>query len=478
MEPPAYLNIAQKLESQILSGALGLGVRIPSVRVLSAQQDVSVATILRAYEWLEARGCIEAHQRSGYYVRAPFQTLIPEPEFRPVTPYPLNVGDIPSMDEILSAARTPDLISLGASAPHVDVFPAAKLNKILRRVICESPNHSASYDFPPGRIELRREIARRSLAFGGEFNPNDIVVTSGGIEAIVLCLRAVARPGQVVAIEIPTYYGVLAAIQSLGLKVLEIPTHHNEGIDLGELERSLRKHKVAALLTMPNCNSPLGHVMNESNKQRLVDLCERHHVPVIENDVFRELAFGETFPRPAKSYDNTGNVLLCSSFSKTLGPGFRVGWVHAGKYRDAVTKLKFTSSLATASLPQLVVAEFLASGGYERHVRRIRYTFSDHVQAFTHAITKCFPSGTKMTRPRGGYILWVQLPKRASSEVLFRRALKRGVFVTPGSIFSVKQQFRNCLRVNAGMLWSSKTAGALRVIGELASERVSSAKRG
>jgi DNA-binding transcriptional MocR family regulator len=163
------------------------------------------------------------------------------------------------------------------------------LNKILRRVICESPNHSASYDFPPGRIELRREIARRSLAFGGEFNPNDIVVTSGGIEAIVLCLRAVARPGQVVAIEIPTYYGVLAAIQSLGLKVLEIPTHHNEGIDLGELERSLRKHKVAALLTMPNCNSPLGHIMNESNKQRLVDLCERHHVPVIENDVFRDL---------------------------------------------------------------------------------------------------------------------------------------------------------------------------------------------
>jgi len=466
---PRYLEIGRAIVQQITSGVLPAGKKLPSVRLLSQERGVSISTILQAYAWLENRGMIEARPRSGFYTKAVSLHHVAEPSFANTTPKPTKVRAMPTIAEILRAAMNPDTVSLGASAPSPQLFPTAKLNKIIRRIIQENPDHSSRYTFPPGAETLRREIARRSIEFGCSFTIDDVTITSGGIEAIVLSLRAIARAGDVVAIESPTYFGILQAIESLGMRVLEIPAHPRTGMDLGRLEQAIKKHKVKVCVIMPNCHAPLGYVLEDEAKRKTVELAARHGVALIENDAYRELAFGSRRAKPAKAFDTTGSVVLCSSFSKILGPGFRVGWVSPGKYRRQIEDLKFVNSLATPSLPQLVIAHFLAEGGYDRHLRRLRDTLLDHVQAFTHAAAKYFPPGTKLTRPQGGYLLWCELPDGVDSDKVFQLALAKNILITPGSIFGTGKRFNHHLRLNAGILWSSAVERALRELGQLCS---------
>ena len=465
---PRYLQLGRAVAEQISNGTLRVGEKLPSVRSLSSDRGVSISTVLQAYQWLENQGLIEPHPRSGFYARIPHSQLVPEPSYQSSEPRPIKIGAMPTLSEILRAAMNPAMLSLGASAPSPQLFPTAKLNKIIRRVIQEHPDHSSSYIFPPGLEALRREIARRSIEFGCSFTPDDVVITSGGIEAIVLSLRAIAKAGDVIAIESPTYFGILQALESLGMRVLEIAAHPRTGMDLGTFERAIKRHRIKACVIMPNCHSPLGYVLSDEVKQATVEAAARHGVALIENDVYRDLAFGERRPKPAKAFDKTGTVVLCSSFSKVLGPGFRVGWVSGGKYRSQIESLKFVGSLATPSLPQLVIAEFLAGGGYERHVRRLRESLPDHVQAFTHAAAKYFPEGSKLTRPEGGYLLWCELPKQVNSDKIFRAALAKNILITPGSIFGTDKKFSHHMRLNSGMLWSPAVERALFELGRVA----------
>src|SRR4051812_4541822 len=465
---PRYVQLGRAIAEQISTGTLRVGEKLPSVRSLSADRGVSISTVLQAYQWLENQGLIEPHPRSGFYARIPQSQLVPEPSYRSSEPRPIKIGAMPTLGEILRAAMDPEKVSLGASAPSPQLFPTSKLNKIIRRVIQEHPDHSSRYIFPPGLEALRREIARRSIEFGCSFTPDDVVITSGGIEGIVLSLRAIARAGDVVAIESPTYFGILQALESLGMRVLEIPAHPRTGMDLAAFERAVKRHKIKACVIMPNCHSPLGYVLSDEVKNATVEMAARHGVALIENDVYRDLAYGERRPKPAKAFDKTGTVVLCSSFSKVLGPGFRVGWVSGGKYKTQIESLKFVGSLATPSLPQLVIAEFLGGGGYERHLRRLRDTLPDHVQAFTHAASKYFPEGSKLTRPEGGYLLWCELPKEVNSDKVFRAALAKNILITPGSIFGTDKKFSHHMRLNAGVLWSSTVERALFELGKLA----------
>jgi DNA-binding transcriptional MocR family regulator len=327
--------------------------------------------------------------------------------------------------------------------------------------------HSSYYQFPPGSELLRRQIARRSLDFGCSFSFQNILVTCGAMEALNLCLRAVAKPGEVVAIESPTYFGVLQTIESLGMRALEIPTHSRTGMNLDVLERSVKKHSVKACMVMTNCHNPLGYILSDERKKALVELLAKHQVPLIEDDIYGDLAFDLHRPKAAKAFDRTGMVLLCSSFSKVLAPGFRVGWVEAGRFRDAVERLKFLFTIATPSLPQLVVATFLESGGYDRYLRRLRLAFSEQVQATSQAIAKYFPSGTRLTRPAGGYLLWVELPKAVNALKLFRQALAENITILPGQIFSASGKFPSHIRISCGYPWSDDVDRALLTLGKL-----------
>ena len=470
-DAPLYVRLADGLAQQVGRGALRQGDRVPSLRDLSRAKGVSVSTALQAYLLLENRGYLEARPQSGFYVRTPYSDLIPEPRFETSKIQAPATGTDAILAGIMEAARDPANIPFGAGHPSASFLPVARLNLILRRIIRRQPLHSAHYDFPPGAEPLRRQIARRAIDFGGRFTPRDVTVTAGALEALNLCLRAVARPGDVIAVESPCYFGILQGAIAMHLKVLEIPTHPQEGMDLNELERAIRKHRVKVCVVMTNCHNPLGYVLSDDYKKSLVDLTARHNVAVIEDDIYGDLHAAGPRPRVAQSFDRKGLVMLCSSFSKILCSGFRVGWTVAGRFTAEVERLKFLTSVATASLPQLAAAELMASGSYDRHLKRLRTAIAARVEETRRAIARYFPEGTCVSRPAGGYLLWVQLPPRVDALKLYHAALEQHISILPGTIFSASGRYRNFIRLNCGHAPSEAHDRALVTLGRLC-ERV------
>jgi DNA-binding transcriptional MocR family regulator len=467
-DAPLYVRIADSFTQQMACGALRPGDRVPSLRQISSQQGVSVSTAMQAYVWLETRGYLEARPQSGFYVRAPFADLIPQPRFEARATPPTVVSTRAILSDIMASARDPANVPFGAGGASPALYPTRRLNQILRRVVREQPLHSMQYDFPPGVAVLRRQIARRAATVGCRLSPDDVTITGGALEAVNLSLRAVARPGDVIAVESPTYFAILESIASLGMKVIEIPTHPQAGMDLELLERAIRRHRVKACVVLSNCHNPLGYVLPDDYKKALVDLTARCDVAVIEDDVYGDLTFEGPRPRTMKSFDRKGLVLWCASISKILCPGFRLGWVAPGRFRADVERLKLLTNVCTASLPQLVIAEFLESGGYDRHLARLRATLAGQVEMVRQAIAKYFPDGTRISRPAGGYMLWIELPRRVDAVKLYRAALAEHISILPGTVFTSTGDYRHHIRINCGHAWSPAHDRALLTLGRLA----------
>jgi DNA-binding transcriptional MocR family regulator len=465
---PLYEEIAARIGALIDRGTYLPGDRIPSIRELSRQLRVSVSTVMEAYAHLEDARIVEARPQSGYYVCS----RLAEPEALPVkragkeelAANPVTLGDVPW--QVIANMSDPSLVPLGRCTPNPELLPADKLNRMLGTQARRFPMESVSRSQTAGTRRLRRQIARRALESGCSLYPEEIVITSGCVEAVTLALQATCRPGDTVAIGSPIYFPFLHRIQWMGLKVLEIPSSPREGIDLAVLGRALRHNPIHACISIPNFDNPLGCLMPEEKKRELVALLARHEVPLIEDDVYGDLAFGPARPSTAKAYDKKGLVLLCSSFSKTLAPGYRVGWIVPGRFQQKVERLKFLFNIATASPTQLAVAEFLTAGGYDRHLRMIRRIYARQVAQVRESIGRHFPRGTRVTRPEGGFTLWVEMPK-VDAVRLYEDALREGISVVPGSVFTTGDKYRNCLRLSAAF-WSEAIEEALETVGGLA----------
>ena len=467
---PLYRQVADRVAGLIEGGTLRPGERIPSVRKLSGQLSVSVTTVLEAYRLLEDRGLVEPRPQSGFYVKFAPRQAPPRPAKTLSAPASTSLDMSDFVMRILKEAGRRDLISFGAATPSPALFPVARLNRTLARVARNHPEVAHGYDILPGREDLRIQIARRALEAGCSLSPDEFLVTSGAMEAIHLCLRAVTKPGDTVAVETPTYYGLLEALETNNLRALEIATDPDEGVCLDELARALEEQKVAACAFAPSFGNPLGHCMPDRNKKRLVEMLARRGVPLIEDDIYGDLPFTPPRPKAAKSYDREGNVLLCSSFSKTLAPGYRVGWTSPGRHWKAVERLKYCTSIATATPTQMALAAFLESGGFEVYLRRLRRAYRDLVDVVSRTIGESFPDGTKATRPRGGNLLWVELPAGVDSVELHERALAEGMSIAPGPLFSPRGGYRNFIRLNCAIPWNDRTEGALRRLGGLVGE--------
>lgn len=464
-----YKQVAIHIRDLIDRGTLHPGERLPSIRRLSGQMKVSISTVLQAYMTLEADHRIEAKPQSGFYVKMN-REMPPEPKPSNPSRVVTQVSVNELVTQVFLASHDPGVVQLGLSTPSSEYLPVKRLTKLLAAAARNDPKRAVNYDFPPGYGPLRHEIAKRSVESGCKLSEREIVTTNGTMEALNLCLRAVAKPGDIIAIESPTFYGTLQSIESLGMKALEIPTDPHDGIILSALSSALKRNPVKACLLVPNFNNPLGSCVPEKNKKELVKLLARRNIPLIEDDIYGDLCFGLSRPLTAKAYDTEGLVLLCSSFSKTLAPGYRVGWAAPGKFKPQVQRLKFMSSMACATAPQVAVADFLRSGGYERHLRTMRKNLAAQVQRMTHAIARYFPEGTKVTRPQGGLALWVELPRSVDSLELHRKALQEHVSIAPGPIFSAKQKYKNFIRISCGEPWTDKIDQAMQTLGNLASK--------
>jgi DNA-binding transcriptional MocR family regulator len=465
---PLYEQVADKVARLIQQGTLQTGDRIPSVRQLRSQLGVSMTTVLEAYRLLESEGLVEARPQSGYYVRSQQQDLPPEPSISApeAIATPVGVGSLVS--EILAAARNPAMFPLGASVNSPALLPTLKLNRVLAKIARHADVNSNVYDLPPGNEHVRRRIARRSLTWGGSLTAEEIVTTCGCMESLNLCLKAVAKPGDVIVVESPVFYGFLQILESLGMKALEIPTHPRDGVSLEALETAIHIHPVKACLLTPTFSNPLGSCMPEENKQQLVEMLAQFQIPLIEDDVSGDLYFDANRPKPANAFDREGMVLLCSSFSKVLAPGYRLGWTAAGRFQPQVERLKYANTLSNPVLLQLAIAEFLQSGSYDHHLRQLRQAYAIQVQRMSQAVSQFFPKGTKITRPQGGFLLWVELPETVDSLELYQQAMQQNISIVPGPIFSTTQKYQNCIRLNCGYPWSREVEQAVNVLGQLA----------
>lgn len=465
-----YEALAEEIAQSIRTGVMKTGDRLPSVRQAGASRGVSASTVFQAYYLLEARGLIRARERSGYYVIAGEKSPLPELEnsSRPM-------GESTAVDvselvfEILESTRNRDVVPFGSAFPSPLLFPFPRLARSMAASIQKMDPWSTVDDLTPGNPGLRRQIALRYLADGIHVHTDEIVITNGALEALNLCLHAVARPGDSVIIESPTFYGALQALESFGLKAVQVSTNPREGIDLAELALALERHKPRACWLMSNFQNPLGSLMSDEKKQALLALLASHAVPLIEDDVYGELYFGSRRPLPAKAFDKTGLVMHCSSFSKCLAPGYRVGWAIPGRFTRAVTRLKLTRTLSASAPAQAAIADYLAKGGYDRHLRQLRHALCVQQAAMLQAVLRYFPRGTKATKPHGGYFLWIELPAGADSLAIHRQALSLGISVAPGPMFSAERKFLNCIRLNYGHPWDERREAAMATLGRIIS---------
>ena len=462
-----YERYAGEIADLIDKGTLRAGDRLPSVRQASTQRRISPATVFEAYYLLEARGLIEARPRSGYYVSGrqstPETPRASKPQQRSTS---VAISDL--VFDVLGSTRDRNVVPLGSAFPSAELFPLQTLSRHLSHGMRHLDPRRIVDDLPPGNQRLLQQIARRYAIDTVEVDQSEIVVTSGALEALNLCLAAVTRPGDVVAIESPTFYAALQALERLSLKALEIATHPVDGIDLNALAQALQRRNVKACWLMPSFQNPLGSLMPEAKKQALVELLAKHEIPLIEDDVYGELYFTSARPRPAKAYDTKGLVLHCSSFSKSLAPGYRVGWTAAGRFAQQVERMKLMTTLSAAIPSQQALCGYLDQGGYDRHLRRLRHTLLRQRDRMSSIVAKHFPQGTRVTRPEGGYFLWLELPGNVDALQLHQLALEQRISIAPGHLFSASDSFRHCVRINYGHPGDSRCESALRTLGQLA----------
>ncbi|KDP88906.1 aminotransferase-like domain-containing protein [Cupriavidus basilensis] len=463
-----YEELAETLAKDIRSGNLPPGTKMPSIRKTVAQYGVSPSTAFQAYYRLEERGLVRARERSGYYVTGPVGRPLPQPAVRRSHQVSTDVDISKLVFSVLDAARDPQLVQLGSAFPSPELFPWERLGKSLARAGRELDPWYSVNDMPAGHLALRQQIGLRYLGAGAPQPTEEIIVTNGALEALNLCLMAVTQPGDVVAIESPGFYAALQALERLRLRAVEIPVDPREGIDLDALDAALKRHPIKACWFMTQFQNPLGASMSEGRKQQLVALLARHRVPLIEDDVYGELYFGNRCPLPAKAFDQEGLVMHCSSFSKTLAPGFRVGWVAPGRFGEAIQRLRLMTTLSAGVPTQVALAEYLQNGGYDKHLRRLRHLLEMQQGQLIAAIGRHFPESVRVSQPAGGYFLWVEFAEGFDALALHRAALEHGIGIAPGPIFSARQGYRNCIRLNYGHLWSDAVEAAVARLGELA----------
>lgn len=462
-----YEKFADEIAELIRTGVLGPGEKVPSVRHASRTYGVSPSTVFQAYYLLEDRGLIQARARSGYFVREHAKRPLHEPELTSHAAHTTDVDVSELVFSVLASLKDPHTVPFGSAFPSPDLFPLPRLAKSMAHALRMLSPHEIIADMTAGNADLRRQIALRYMVSGVMLPMEELVIGNGAMEALNLCLQCVTQPGDLVAIESPTFYACLQVLERLQLKAVEIPVHPREGIDLSALEQSLEQLPIKACWFMSSLQNPLGASMSEAKKQALYELLVKHQVPLIEDDVYAELYFGSHPPKPVKSFDREGLVMHCSSFSKSLAPGYRIGWVAGGRYAEQIARLKLMTTISPSVPAQAALADYLQHGGYDRHLRKLRHALEMQQSAMLASAARHFPASTRVTRPAGGYFLWFEFPERLDSLQLLRLALAQGISLAPGPIFSASQGFRHCARLNYGHAWNARSEQAMEVLGRL-----------
>ncbi len=468
-----YKHLADDIEEKINSGIYQPGEKLPSIRKLHKQSGLSISTVYKAFLELETMGLVEARPRSGYYVSAISLQQIKAPRFKKISFPPTEIKLSSMTNSVLSAINNPDLLPLGMTVTHSDLLPFKYFSRIIKTFSHGEIKSMMSYSLSEGHPELRRQLALNTVGLIKGISVDDIIITNGCMEAITLALLAVTRPGDTVAIETPTNFSYLQLLKELGLLVVEVPANPHFGIDIDEFEKALNTIDIKACLLMPNFHNPLGTIMPDENKVRLVRLTNRRNVPVIEDDISSELYFGEQRPVPLKAFDKKDLVITCSSFSKTLAPGLRIGWIMPGEtFKEKIQNLKGGMNVSTSTLDQHIISRYLEGGAYERHLRILRIALKKQMVQTALAIQKHFPRQTRLALPEGGSLLWVQLPTQVDGLTVYQEALNHNIALIPGIVCSNSRQFNNYIQISCGSPFTPEIENGIKTLGRLVHEQI------
>lgn len=462
-----YEKFADQIAELIRTGVLAPGEKVPSVRHASRTYGVSPSTVFQAYYLLEDRGLIQARARSGYFVRELARHSLAEPETSQQPTQTTEVGVSELVFSVLASLKDPGTVPFGSAFPSPQLFPLPRLARSMAHALRDMQPQAIIADITEGNPNLRRQIALRYMLSGVMLPLEELVITSGAMEALNLCLQTVTQPGDLVAIEAPAFYACLQVLERLQLKAVEIPVHPREGIDLDVLAERLSSLPIKACWFMSSLQNPLGASMSDDKKRGLYELLQRHQVPLIEDDVYAELYFGSQPPKPVKSFDREGLVMHCGSFSKCLAPGYRVGWVAGGRYSEQISRLKLMTTISPSVPAQAALADYLQHGGYDRHLRKLRHALEAQQASMLASAARHFPASSKVTRPSGGYFLWFEFPQQVDALRLFQLALAQGISLAPGPIFSATRRFGHCARLNYGHPWDAQSEQAMVVLGRI-----------
>jgi len=474
MEDLLYINVAKKMEQLIRNGVYQPGDKLPSLRTVHLQQGVSIGTALQAYYHLLDKGVIRAREKSGYFVTRP---VIPEhPLPRSVRPSlsQRSVTIDKQMQRLRIETASRNFVSFANAIPDGQLLPLTSISRAIQQVLRDPGAGYLSYEDPKGNLALRRAIAKRGVTWGAVLAAEDLIVTNGATEAVNLCLRAVTKPGDTVLVQTPCYYGILQSLELMQLKAVSIPSHAGSGIRIEDLENACASHDVKACILVSNFNNPDGALLSSEKKRKIAAFANREKIPVIEDDLYGDIFFGAERPDTIHNYDSGGWVLLCGSFSKSLVPGFRLGWCIPGRFGYKVERMKLMASHASPSILQLALCSLLQNGVYDRHLREFRRTLDKHLTRTMALVAQAFPAGTAFTRPEGGLVLWVELPRQVSAEMVQAAAYEKGIAIAPGELFSIAHEFKNYIRISFANAWNKRTENALKSLGQLCRSLMSS----
>ena len=470
---PIYRRIATHVERAIEDGRLSPGDRMPSLRRMSVQFNCALSTVIQAYEVLELSGRIYPVERSGFFVRAPRKPRRVEHPAPKVAPRDSGGVPLSTIGRIVEASNDRSVVSLGAGLPAPSMVPLRDIVRHTTRIAKERPHLLHSYGKVSGSQNLRTEVAGLLSERNVFLRTDDLIVTNGCIEALSIAIQITTRPGDAIAVEEPVFLGILQLLHELGRRAVPVPTSPYDGIRLDRLEAIVADGAVKAVILTAVFQNPTGFVVPVNHRKRAVEICERRGVPIIEDDVYGELSFNGATEYPFKSFDGAGNVLFCSSVSKTLGPGSRLGWLAAGRYTDAARALKVATSLGESALLQEGLAAYFAAAKYRKHVATLSRVLQRQASRLIDAVEHYFPEPTRTTRPTGGYYLWVQLPDRLDSVRLFEDALRHRISIVPGPAFSRDGGFQNYIRLTFGMPIDERVIESIARLGRLCERQLS-----
>ncbi len=477
-----YRQVAADLANDIEQGVYLAEQKIPSVRKLSKQLQVSISTINQAYALLEDQGLIRAKPQAGYFVR---KGANDEPVAPPVSQggQPKAVTKTELINHVLENVNEKSSIDLGCAIPNHSFLPYRSLQTHMQKVTRFNMEEVFKYQFSPGLESLRSQIALRMRDVGLRCHADDIVITQGCSEALHLCLSSATQRGDIIAVESPCYYGFLQMAKLRGLKVIEIPTDPTHGISTDALKLALEQWSIKAVMVTSRYSNPTGGSISSEKQKQLVELARQFDCQIIEDDIYGEMPLEnnlginsgfkgnrEPINTVIKTHDVDDRVMYCSSYSKTVGPGLRIGWCIPGRNKKSVIQAQRFSTMATSSLPQLTMASYLQNGHYDKHLRSLRQRVTENIKLFSQAVQLYFPKETRLAIPTGGFILWICLPENVSSIELLHRAQAESISIIPGDIFSNSDQFKNYIRLNCATPWNEGVKQAIARLGEMVEE--------